>query len=775
MPQDYNPVGANQSPYGSGDPYYNESSGYITPHPAPVKRSNNWLKFGVPVAIVIIVGAVLGGVLGSRASNKSSSTGGGSSSGAGSAAGSSAASLKLEVGRFATATSSPYLMPIYPSTTNTAVFTTPTFNPSVKTWPQDTFQPKNPSVLNVRPDRPRLIAPSYKWEALPSLIASDPYLKGWNDTIFGNASDYFSQPPVAYFMDGDSGILDNAREIKRRVKAFAYVYRMTNDTRWVDRTWVEIQNAAGNGTNGFGQDPDRWNNAHFLDTAELTAAFGIAYDWLYPLWSDEQKSQMRATMIRYGLQPGIEAATTGTNGWWRNNITGNWNCVCNGGLTLGALAILGDDTTGVAERILGLTVDNAKQNCANAVTDDGTWAETANYWYFGTTGHAEMSSALISATGSDYGLLDTNPNFWKTGLYHMYAYGPTSLFDYGDHGPNKFSATANSMLLYGKHFNQPQFTLFQREQHDAAEPWSMFWYDPSVAGAFWDGAPLDHFFDNKLDQWASMRSSWTDNSALFVAVKAGANQGLQTHNDLDCGDFVLDALGTRWAGELGNSDYRSPQYFSNDKQDSARWLYYRKSTAGQNTILINQANQNVLAAPSVKHESSGTKQGSSTVLDVSKDSTVYWIADLSSAYFGGDKVQRGVRLLNERRQVLIQDEITSQSSIQWRMHTNATVEIPDAGTSAVLKIEDKVMNVQMLSPPDGAKFSTSPARRVGSGPTPPADDPENPGVTVLTISLPAGTYTLQVLFNPQWSGMSSNDFVNPPSVALNNWNLGSHN
>lgn len=42
-------------------------------------------------------------------------------------------------------------------------------------------------------------------------------------------------------MDGDSGILDNAREIKMRVKAFAYVYRMTNDTKWVDRTWSELQ------------------------------------------------------------------------------------------------------------------------------------------------------------------------------------------------------------------------------------------------------------------------------------------------------------------------------------------------------------------------------------------------------------------------------------------------------------------------------------------------------------------------------------------------------
>lgn len=42
-------------------------------------------------------------------------------------------------------------------------------------------------------------------------------------------------------MDGSSGILDVARDIKRRIKAFAYVYRMTNNTAWVDRTWTELQ------------------------------------------------------------------------------------------------------------------------------------------------------------------------------------------------------------------------------------------------------------------------------------------------------------------------------------------------------------------------------------------------------------------------------------------------------------------------------------------------------------------------------------------------------
>ena len=181
-----------------------------------------------------------------------------------------------------------------------------------------------------------------------------------------------------------------------------------------------------------------------------------------------------------------------------------------------------------------------------------------SYWYFGTTGHAEMTSSLITATGSDYGLLSVNPNFGATGLFHMYVTGMTSLFNYGDCGPNKFSTNANSMMFYGEKFNNPSFTLFQRDRIDASEPHGLFWYDPNVSGAWWDGLALDHYFSNATDEWASMRTSWTENDGLYVAIKAGTNSGHQTHNDLDGGDFVLDAMGQRFAGELGSGDYNSP-------------------------------------------------------------------------------------------------------------------------------------------------------------------------------------------------------------------------
>lgn len=99
------------SPYGSGDPYYNESSGYITPHRPPKRTISKWVKFGIPVAIVIIAAAVLGGVLGSRGSKNSSSQSAAASSSATSAIG-----VKNALGHFPTATDSQYLVPIYPMT-----------------------------------------------------------------------------------------------------------------------------------------------------------------------------------------------------------------------------------------------------------------------------------------------------------------------------------------------------------------------------------------------------------------------------------------------------------------------------------------------------------------------------------------------------------------------------------------------------------------------------------------------------------------------------------
>lgn len=627
-----------------------------SPYVQPKKRRNKWLWIGLPLLLaIIILAAVLGGVLGSRASkNDDPSTSSGSSKAnpsTTSANRAAATSVAGGVGSTATGangqvylavSTDSYFLPVYATGTATSGYMAPTVKPTASAaaaWPAD---PSPPSTSSVR-DHPRLIAPKYKWDALnQGLIAKDPYFTFWNTTIVANATDTLNDPLVGYTKDGGlsgSGVLDPAREIKMKVKNWAYAYRVTNDTKFANRVKAELWSAAGNDSeHAFGADGTRWNPDHFLDLAEFSSAFAIGYDWLYDFWTVEERTALRWSILNLGLSFGYDALINkNTKYWWTgvtDTINGNWNCVCNGGLIMASLAILGDDTTGTAQAIIDAGVENAKANCMKAVHPDGTWAETANYWYFGTTGAAEMISALTTAYGTDQGLIDSNPAWNLTSVYHMHVQGMTSLFNYGDHGPNKYSATANSLMLWSSIFNEPRYALYQRDHYDASEPWSMFWYQPEYDGTWWDGMPLDGYFDNYNDEWAAMRSSWTDNDGVYVAMKSGYLQGHQTHGDVDIGDFVIDALGQRWAGELGSGQYLANEYFGGEIQNATRWDYYRKATEGQNTILLNKQNQNVGANVTANFGTTGEAQGAAPSYTPPSGSSAFFTTDMTAAYNG---------------------------------------------------------------------------------------------------------------------------------------------
>lgn len=50
--------------------------------------------------------------------------------------------------------------------------------------------------------------------------------------------------PTVYAIDGGlsgSGVLDVAREVQLRIKHWGYAYKLSNDTKWVDRAWQELQ------------------------------------------------------------------------------------------------------------------------------------------------------------------------------------------------------------------------------------------------------------------------------------------------------------------------------------------------------------------------------------------------------------------------------------------------------------------------------------------------------------------------------------------------------
>ena len=124
------------------------------------------------------------------------------------------------------------------------------------------------SGIRVRTDHPVLMADSARWDCLPQLVEQDAYMSAWNSSIMQNATELAAMDPVQYIEDGGlggSGVLDIARELKIRTKAWAYAWRVTGDESWVNRTWTELLVASGNSSEPFGADDGtRWNPEHFL-------------------------------------------------------------------------------------------------------------------------------------------------------------------------------------------------------------------------------------------------------------------------------------------------------------------------------------------------------------------------------------------------------------------------------------------------------------------------------------------------------------------------------
>lgn len=114
----------------------------------------------------------------------------------------------------------------------------------------------------VQPSHPRLFATEQEWDGLPDVIGTDSYMTQWHQTISEQAEVWRTGPHVKYSLDGLTvhGVLNTAREVQLRVKHWAYMFRVTRDTKWKDRVWEELLVASGNSTAYFGIDGDNWNS-----------------------------------------------------------------------------------------------------------------------------------------------------------------------------------------------------------------------------------------------------------------------------------------------------------------------------------------------------------------------------------------------------------------------------------------------------------------------------------------------------------------------------------
>jgi hypothetical protein len=386
------------------------------------------------------------------------------------------------------------------------------------------------------PPHPRLFITNQQLTEIQNKIKAQPLVQVFYQAMLAKADDILNQQPVRRVKTGRR-LLSVSRRCLDRVFHLSAAYRFTGKKSYLQRAEKEMLAAAA-----FSD----WNPSHFLDVAEMTAALAIGYDWLYDGLSNAARQTIRQAILEKGLQPSL-----GRKGWVRGQ--NNWNQVCNGGITLGALAIMGDQPE-LARKLVHRAF-NGVQVVMKHYEPDGAYPEGPGYWVYGTSYNVILFAALESVLGTDFNLSQA-PGFTRTAAYYLQIIGPTGLyFNYPDSGSR--GSFSPIVFWFAQKYDQPSLAWYQSQLwknlternpstlvRSRFSPLTLLWCNGRKA------IPKDlSWMGRGSNSVAMFRSSWTDPDAIYLAIKGGSPS--VSHGHMDVGSFVLDAEGLRWAVDLG--------------------------------------------------------------------------------------------------------------------------------------------------------------------------------------------------------------------------------
>ena len=360
-------------------------------------------------------------------------------------------------------------------------------------------------------------------------------------------------------------------------------------------------------------------------------------------------------------------------------------------------------------------------------------------------------SAAMYTLGTDYGYTQV-PGFSNTGYFPPYHTGPKGTFNFGDSGEGALNSP--NFFWFSQRLQDPglsQVRLNMMQQYgQAGGLLDILFYDADMI----DGnVKLEK--DNKFrgTETAMFSSSMGNSMANYIGLRGSNGSG--SHTDLDMGSYVLDALGERWAVDLGTEDYGVPGYwFWPGRAD-----YYRKRAEGHNTLVLN---------PDANMDQRAGVVGKIDVFQ-SGESGGYGIIDMTQAYLDkATSVRRGVGLYDDRTKFLVQDEVhcAEKTDVWWLMQTRAdTVEIAEDGKSALLKKNDKRLLIKLISTCKDAAFFVGPAEPFPSSPKGEGQT-VNTNVQRLAIKSPqVKDLNMQVVFIPYIEGETPDQTL-PPFLTI---------
>jgi hypothetical protein len=556
---------------------------------------------------------------------------------------------------------------------------------------------------------PRIFADSRGFENLRQKIESDPQNAAIMKAIETRARKILDEKPVERIKKGRR-ILSVSRKALDRLLQLSMAARMTDDPAFHQRAIEEMEAIAA-----FTD----WNPSHFLDTAEMTMAMAIGFDWLYDRIPEKKRQQFRNAIITLGLKPSL------SQNWWWIDAENNWNQVCHGGMVAGALAIADHDPK-LAVKIITRAIKNLPHSMEASYSPNGSYPEGVGYWNYGTTYNVLLIDMLQKALEDDFGLLE-QPGFSVTGDYYHSAHTPMGrTFSYADSRWRKSKGRLSPTLFWlAKAFDRPDWLSTRIGwtggdlTHVAGShlaPLLLFW----IQGATINNVPLDIPLDweGKGHKPVGIHRSGWDPGDTYVGICAGSPSS--NHGHMDIGSFVFESDCVTWAVDLGMQGYYELESQGiglwESGQKGQRWDVFRLGPLSHNTVTINEQRQQVKSFAKVTSFSDNPTHPHSVV-------------DMSATYEGQvGRLRRGIQLFN-RSHLIVRDQLqklSEDSEVRWAMTTHADIKIENP-RRAILSEDGQTLIAHLIEPAD-AQWKVI---DISKGPQP--WDAENPGMQQLVF------------------------------------------
>ena len=538
---------------------------------------------------------------------------------------------------------------------------------------------------------PRIIMSDEKFSRLKKSIGDDSVTGVLLEKLRSEADRVLSRPVAEYEISDGIRLLETSKRMQRRIAALSLAYNIFGEDKYAKRCYEEMKAACN-----FKD----WNPYHFLDTAEMSTGIALGYDWLYSWMNDEQRAFVRKNLIEKGLNQVMEdyedKPRKRTYCWYQDYPGDNWKLVCNGSMTLAALAIGDEAEAGtLASEVLSYAYKEAYSFVRRAYSaKDGTYTEGLGYWDYATYYLGLQSSSLISAAGTDYGLADFEGLRKSVDFIRYMSSNTPKSFSFGDDGDSRDTGWA-VLLWLGDYLESYDISAIRlnKIKNDEFNYLDLLWIDEDKKPDPDEKSPIDWGAVGASN--ASFRNTW-DESGIVAALHAG-NNNYKYHGHYDLGSFYIESNGTRFFTDLGNENYELK-----DRQYS-----YRIRAEGHNTLTIN---------PSKELDQ---KEGAECLITAfGEGNEAYAVTDLTDAYeqSGANSVIRGLKMIKDKECVIVQDEISlnEHGEIYWFAHTKGQIDIGNDGRSAIVTVDSEKLWLGILS--EEGTFTSMKAEPLSSSP-----------------------------------------------------------